>query len=52
MENKIEFRSKEYEVKYENGIVSFKSKENIGWVSCQKEPLHNLDNNEVIPNIF
>tara|TARA_R110000868_G_scaffold355726_1_gene617283 strand:- start:83 stop:268 length:186 start_codon:yes stop_codon:yes gene_type:complete len=47
METTIIIKSKKFHVKYESGIVSVRSPENIAWVSTQKSPIPDLSKEEI-----
>jgi hypothetical protein len=48
METAMIIRGEKFHIKYEKGIVSFRPSDKIGWVSCQKEPINGLNEEEVI----
>ncbi|WP_339757797.1 hypothetical protein [uncultured Winogradskyella sp.] len=47
METTMIIKGKKFHVKYESGIVSVRSPENITWVSGQKSPIPDLSNEKI-----
>ncbi len=47
MKTAMIIRGKKFHVKYENGIVSVKRPESIGWVTSYTTPTHNLTDEEI-----
>ncbi len=47
METTMIIKGKKFQVKYESGIVSVRSPENIAWVSGQNNPIPDLSKEKI-----